>query len=156
MFCSPYSQSHRSANTFGNNIKYMPTKEQLKKYDIFITHGIFSIDSTFDIKNKIFIFGHDHIFNNTNLPHIKIPKYIIIDENNNTFINVSVSENAGLDDRDVYFTHLRIVKNKDPIIHLQTQFNKNSKIRLKKLSKSVEVCFDKKIYKQYEIREIHY
>lgn len=144
MFCSPYSQSHNSSNIFGNNIKYIPTEKQLKKYNIFITHGIFSINKYSDITNKIFIFGHDHIFNSTNLSYITIPKYIIIDKNNNTFINVSVSEHAGLEDRDVYFTHLRLEANNKPMIQLQNKYNKNSKIRLEKYKDgSVKVVYIK-------------
>jgi predicted phosphodiesterase len=121
IFCSIYSKTHYTTNNYGQDQLYKITKSDLLKHDIFITHGYPFDESMKNIdfcKNKLFIFGHDHIYNN------KSKKFIYFYENNfnNKFINVSTSNGCGKNDRDVIFTYFNIEKNKINLLHDYKKF----------------------------------
>ena len=94
-------------------------------------------DNTFkdpkNVKTKLFIFGNDHIFNNRGSTRyftkdsieydLNKNRYNYYIKNNNNYVNVSVSNSDGLDDRDVIFTSI----NKDYYPHLLKPQNVNFK-----------------------------
>jgi predicted phosphodiesterase len=115
IWCSAYSQIHEyngfvSSNKYGQNDSLIPSTKDLIKYPIFVTHGKFDIGSNTLLKNKLFIYGHDHIYQKSNYNHNDQLKYVERTKNHNVYVNVSPSNlSRSLYDRDVYFTHINII-----------------------------------------------
>ena len=108
---TPYSQSLIiSNNQFGQNI---PLNElNLNDCDVIFSHGAFRTN----VKNKIFVHGHTHAIlnhgfnykaNKTN----KSNDLIYFNYKNNTYINVSLSDNPTLNDRNSFLFRIEFEKN---------------------------------------------
>jgi metallophosphoesterase superfamily enzyme len=123
LFCSTYSKPRTfTSGKYGYEENNLPTKDELDKCKVFVSHGMFSVKKH-TCTNKLFVHGHDHIcfeienlkYKNVNYDHLLNPKYLyyynLKDINNNTFVNVSMSDEYKLNDRYPYFTHIDFQKN---------------------------------------------